>query len=63
MWQRGFSEVQVLGERSFEEHRAYIASNPVNAGLVDAPEKYPFCFESLARKKAEMQRAEAAIEA
>jgi putative transposase len=60
--QRGFSEVQVLGEKSFGEHRAYIANNPVKAGLVDAPEKYPYCFESLARTKAETQRAHAATE-
>jgi putative transposase len=59
VWQRGFSEVQVLGEGSLAQHRAYIANNPVKAGLVDSPEKYPFCFESLARKK-EVRRAEAA---
>jgi putative transposase len=62
VWQKGFSEVQVLGERSFEEHRAYIANNPVKAGLVDAPEKYPYCFESLKRKKAETQRAHISVE-
>jgi putative transposase len=60
VWQRGFSEVQVLGEASFAQHRAYIANNPVKAGLVDAPEKYQFCFESLARRKAEKRRAVAA---
>ncbi len=60
VWQRGFSEVQVLGDTSFAQHRAYIANNPVKAGLVDAAEKYPFCFESLARKKAEERRAAAA---
>jgi putative transposase len=53
VWQRGFSEEQVLGDRSFKEHRAYIANNPVKAGLVDAPEKYRYCFASLAKKKAE----------
>jgi putative transposase len=52
VWQRGFTEVQVLGKESFEQHRAYIAMNPVKAGLVDSPEKYPYCFEFLARKKA-----------
>lgn len=26
--------------------------NPVNAGLVDSPEKYPYCFQFLAKKKA-----------
>jgi len=58
VWQRGFSEVQVLGEGSLAQHRAYIANNPVKAGLVDSPEKSPFCFQSLARKK-EVRRAEA----
>jgi len=60
VWQRGFSEEQVLGGESFEAHRVYIANNPVKAGLVDAPEKYPYCFESLARKKTATQRADAA---
>ena len=62
VWQRGFSEVQVLGEQDFEKHRAYIANNPVNAGLVDVPEKYPYCFKTLARKKTEMQGAPAPSE-
>jgi putative transposase len=39
VWQKGFSEVQVLHDESFERHRAYIANNPVKAGLVDTPEK------------------------
>lgn len=51
VWQKGFSEEQVLGDASFLKHRAYIANNPVKAGLVDTPEKYPYCFASLARKK------------
>jgi putative transposase len=60
VWQRGFTEEQVLGRESFGQHRRYIAENPVKAGLVDAAEKYPFCFESLARKKAEEREAGAA---
>jgi len=60
VWQRGFSEVQVLGDESFKKYRAYIACNPVKSGLVDAPEKYPYSFENLARKKAETQQAPAA---
>jgi len=51
VWQRGFSEVQVMNRESFLQHRAYIAMNPVKAGLVDSPEKYPFCFESVAKLK------------
>jgi len=51
VWQRGFTEVQVLNKQNFEAHRAYIAENPVKAGLVASTEEYPFCFRSLARKK------------
>ena len=62
VWQRGFSEVQGLGDAKFQEHRRYIANNPVKAGLVDSPEKFPFCFESLTKKKAEAQKARATHE-
>ncbi|HTX76814.1 MAG TPA: transposase [Terracidiphilus sp.] len=54
VWQRGFSEVQVLDSASFESHRAYIAQNPVKARLVHAPEEYPYCFGFLAKKKSEV---------
>ena len=57
VWQRGFTEVQVMNQQSFEVHRAYVAENPVKAGLVDETEQYPFCFESLVRKKAEERSA------
>jgi putative transposase len=53
VWQRGFSEVQVMNRESFLQHRTYIAMNPVKAGLADSPEKYPFCFEFLARLKSQ----------
>jgi putative transposase len=52
VWQRGFSEVQVMGAESFETHRRYIAENPVRAGLVQPGEVYSFCYEHLAREKA-----------
>ena len=53
VWQRGFSEVQVMGPQNFETHRRYIAENPVKAGLVQAGEEYPFCYRHLAREKAQ----------
>ena len=53
VWQRGFTEVQVLNKESLEAHRAYIAEIPLKAGLVACAEEYPFCFTSLARKKRE----------
>jgi putative transposase len=52
VWQRGFSEVRIEDRQSFLQHREYIAENPVKAGLVDSPEKFPFCFSYLAKKKA-----------
>ena len=53
VWQRGFSEQRVENRQSFIQHREYIAGNPVEAGPVDSPEKYPFCFAYLARQKAQ----------
>ena len=52
VWQRGFSDVRVEDRESFLRHREYIAQNPVRRGLVDSPEKYPYCFMYLARRKA-----------
>jgi len=52
VWQRGFSDHRVNDGRSFENHRRYIAENPVKAGLVSAPEEYPWLYENLVREKA-----------
>jgi putative transposase len=51
IWQRGFSEVQVMNRESFETHRKYIAENPVKAGLSNSADQYRFCFSYLARAK------------
>lgn len=45
-----------MNRESFETHRAYIASNPVKAGLAASADEYPFCFRFLARKKIELAR-------
>jgi putative transposase len=58
IWQRGFSEVQVMNQESFVAHRKYIAENPVKAGLVDSPEKYPFWYGYLVKLKAEAHAAQ-----
>ena len=29
VWQRGFTEVQVMNQKNFEAHRTYIAENPI----------------------------------
>ncbi len=54
VWQRGFTEVQVMNQRDIEAHRKYIAENPVKAGLAASADEYPFCFCSLAKKKKEV---------
>jgi putative transposase len=41
IWQRGFSDVRIVDEQSFQQHRAYIHNNPVKAGLASSPEEYP----------------------
>jgi putative transposase len=51
VWQRGFSEVRVDDRQSYLQHRKYIAQNPIRAVLVDSPEKFPYCFTYLARRK------------
>ncbi|MGC2111666.1 MAG: transposase [Candidatus Korobacteraceae bacterium] len=52
VWQRGFSDVRIEDRESFVRHREYIAQNPVNRGLVDSPEEFPYCFSFLTRQKA-----------
>jgi putative transposase len=54
VWQRGFTEVQVMNKQNFEAYHAYIAENPVKAGLAASTEEYPFCFLNLARKKRDL---------
>jgi hypothetical protein len=51
VWQRGFSELRVEDRESYLRHRDYIAQNPVKAGWVDSPEKFPYCFTYLAKQK------------
>jgi putative transposase len=54
VWQRGFTEVQVLNQQSLEAHKTYIAENPLKAGLAASTKEYPFCFCSLARMKMDL---------
>jgi putative transposase len=53
VWQRGFSDVRICDEESYLRHRAYIAQNPVKARLVKSAEEWPYCFNYLAKKKAQ----------
>ncbi len=58
VWQKGFSEVRVDDEMSLMQHKAYIAMNPVRAGLTDAPGGFPFCYAFLANRKAAGAKAQ-----
>jgi len=51
IWQRGFSDVRIADEESFQQHRAYIDNNPVKARLASAPEEYPFGMAYLIIRK------------
>src|SRR5271154_4667925 len=53
VWQRGFSEVRISDGQSFVQHREYIVQNPVQAGLVDTAEQYPYGYTHLAKIKAQ----------
>ena len=57
IWQRGFSEVRVLDRGSFLKHREYIENNPVEAGLTDSPEKYPYSSAFFRAQKAAAAKA------
>ena len=57
VWQRGFSDVRVGDRDGFLRHREYIAQNPVRRGLVDSPDKFPYCFTYLAQQKAAAAKA------
>ena len=62
VWQRGFSDVRVVDEQSFEKHREYIENNPVKAGLVNLAEEYPYGSLHLKMKKRAGAEAHAVLD-
>ncbi len=44
VWQRGFYDRIVRSESDLEEKVRYLWENPVRAGIVEAPEDYPFAW-------------------
>jgi len=46
IWQKGFSEIRVLDEKTFEDQRDYVHNNPVRAQLVGSAEAYPYSSAS-----------------
>jgi putative transposase len=59
IWQRGYSDVQVLDDLSFQQHREYIENNPVKAHLANSPEEYPFGTAYLKKQKHAGAKAQA----
>ena len=51
IWLRGYSDVRILDDASFQNHRKYIDNNPVKAGLANAPEEYPYGTAYLKKQK------------
>lgn len=51
VWQRGFADQRIYNRDSFAKHSEYIRQNPVKAGLVDSPAKFPFSFRYLALQR------------
>ena len=51
VWQRGFADDRIRDRESFAKHSEYIRQNPVKAGLVDLPDKFPFSFRYLALQR------------
>jgi putative transposase len=51
IWQRGFSDVRIVDDLSFQHHREYIENNPVKAGLANSPDEYPFGSRYLKKHK------------
>jgi putative transposase len=58
VWQRGFSDVLVIGEESFHRHREYIDLNPVKAGLAVSPDGYPYGTAYLKKMKSAGAKAQ-----
>ncbi len=44
LWQSGFYEHALRGERGLQAYLAYMNLNPVRAGLVSRPEEWPWTF-------------------
>jgi len=51
IWQRRYSDVRVVDEQSFQQHREYIENNPVKAGLGNSADEYPYGSACLKKRK------------
>jgi putative transposase len=50
VWQRGFTDHRIRDAADMEARRTYLYMNPVRAGLVEAPELYPYSSAYRAEK-------------
>ena len=62
IWQRGYSDVRVVDERSFQQHREYIGNNPVRKGLANSLEEYRFGSAYLKKRKHAGAKAQSLIQ-
>jgi len=46
IWVAGFADHRIRDDDDYEIHLAYIAHNPVKAGLAEKPADYPYCSEN-----------------
>jgi putative transposase len=61
IWQRGFSDVRIVDELSFQQHREYIENNPVKAGLSNSPEEFPYGSAYLKKRKRAGAEAQSSV--
>lgn len=43
IWVASFADHRIRDDEDYETHLAYIAHNPLKAGLAERPEDYPYC--------------------
>lgn len=56
-WQKGFFDHLLRSNDSYEEKWAYVAANPVRAGLVGAPGDWPYQGIIFELKRADLRRS------
>jgi REP-associated tyrosine transposase len=61
IWQRGFSDVRISDEQSFQAHRKYINDNPVRSRIAHSAETYPYCSTFLKMRKRAGAEAQTSI--
>ena len=63
VWQRGFSDVLVVDEESFQRHKEYTYMYPVRVGLANSPDEFRFSTAVLKKQIQPGARAPHSLEA